>query len=101
MIIDQKPALSGCCVKMPRCSIAGRVTASPLRLSLGLYHGEQIRLPLLEAIRGYVPPPPPPGPVQRVAPNVIRLDSMSLFDTGEMGTEAWFDKAAGQLADGH
>ncbi len=55
----------------------------PLRLSLGLYHGEQIRLPLLEAIRGYVPPPPPPGPVQRVAPNVIRLDSMSLFDTGK------------------
>ena len=28
MIIDQKPALSGCCVKMPRCLIAGRVTAS-------------------------------------------------------------------------
>ncbi len=56
----------------------------PLRQSLGLYHGEQIRLPLLEAIRGYVPPPPPPPkPVQRVAPNVIRLDSMSLFDTGK------------------
>ncbi len=55
----------------------------PLRLSLGLYHGEQIRLPLLEAIRGYVPPPPPPRPVQRVAPDVIRLDSMSLFDTGK------------------
>ncbi|HBT4688392.1 TPA: OmpA family protein [Klebsiella pneumoniae] len=55
----------------------------PLRLSLGLYRGEQIRLPLLEAIRGYVPPPPPPRPVQRVAPNVIRLDSMSLFDTGK------------------
>ncbi|MBG1907411.1 OmpA family protein [Klebsiella pneumoniae] len=55
----------------------------PLRLSLGLYHGEQIRLPLLEAIRGYVPPPPPPGPVQHVAPDVIRLDSMSLFDTGK------------------
>ncbi len=55
----------------------------PLRLSLGLYHGEQIRLPLLKAIRGYVPPPPPPRPVQHVAPNVIRLDSMSLFDTGK------------------
>ena len=54
----------------------------PLRLSLGLYRGEQIRLPLLEAIRGYVPPPPP-RPVQRVAPDVIRLDSMSLFDTGK------------------
>ncbi|HBQ2880384.1 TPA: OmpA family protein [Klebsiella quasipneumoniae subsp. quasipneumoniae] len=51
----------------------------PLRLSLGLYRGERIRLPLLEAIRRYVPPPPPPRPVQRV----IRLDSMSLFDTGK------------------
>jgi hypothetical protein len=36
----------------------------PLRLSLGLYRGERIRLPLLEAIRRYVPPPPP-RPVQR------------------------------------
>ncbi len=33
----------------------------PLRLSLGLYRGERIRLPLLEAIRRYVPPPPPRG----------------------------------------
>ncbi|HCB0360989.1 TPA: OmpA family protein [Klebsiella quasipneumoniae subsp. quasipneumoniae] len=55
----------------------------PLRLSLGLYRGERIRLPLLEAIRRYVPPPPPPRPVQRDAPHVIRLDSMSLFDTGK------------------
>ncbi|HCI6205140.1 TPA: OmpA family protein [Klebsiella quasipneumoniae subsp. quasipneumoniae] len=55
----------------------------PLRLSLGLYRGERIRLPLLEAIRRYVPPPPPSRPVQRVAPHVIRLDSMSLFDTGK------------------
>ncbi|MDP1282578.1 OmpA family protein, partial [Klebsiella pneumoniae] len=50
---------------------------------LGLYRGERIRLPLLEAIRRYVPPPPPPRPVQRVAQHVIRLDSMSLFDTGK------------------
>lgn len=28
MIMGQKPAPSGCCVKMPRCWIAGRVTAS-------------------------------------------------------------------------
>ncbi|WP_281083517.1 OmpA family protein [Klebsiella quasivariicola] len=55
----------------------------PLRLSLGLYRGERMRLPLLEAIRGYVPPAPPPRPVQRVAPDIVRLDSMSLFDTGK------------------
>ncbi len=55
----------------------------PLRLSLGLYRGEQIRLPLLEAIRGACRLHRRPGPVQRVAPNVIRLDSMSLFDTGK------------------
>ena len=53
----------------------------PLRLGLGLYQGERLRLPLLEAIRTYVPPPPPPPPPQ--PPKIIRLDSMSLFDVGK------------------
>uniref|UniRef100_UPI003525425D OmpA family protein n=1 Tax=Enterobacter wuhouensis TaxID=2529381 RepID=UPI003525425D len=55
----------------------------PVAMSLGLYHGERLRLPVLEAIRSYVPPPPPPKPVEKVAPKIIRLDSMSLFDTGK------------------
>lgn len=56
----------------------------PLRLGLGLYQGERLRLPLLAAIRTYVPPPPPPPPPSpEKAPKTVRLDSLSLFDTGK------------------
>lgn len=58
-------------------------SGEPVAMSLGLYHGERLRLPVLEAIRSYVPPPPPPKPVEKVVPKIIRLDSMSLFDTGK------------------
>ena len=83
--INPGHALTNMAVRFTRETPEVSDEAFPLRLSLGLYRGEQIRLPLLEAIRGYVPPPPPPppGPVQHVAPDVIRLDSMSLFDTGK------------------
>ncbi|MNG62932.1 Outer membrane porin F precursor [compost metagenome] len=56
----------------------------PARMSLGLYQGERLRMPVLDAIRSYVPPPPPfksalePVPV----PKIVRLDSLSLFDSG-------------------
>ncbi|ELY3622117.1 OmpA family protein [Cronobacter malonaticus] len=53
----------------------------PLRLGLGLYQGERLRLPLLEAIRTYVPTSPPPP--QAIKPKIIRLDIMSLFDVGK------------------
>ncbi|MEH4800372.1 OmpA family protein [Atlantibacter hermannii] len=53
----------------------------PLRMSLGLFPGERLRAPVLDAIRSYMPPPPPKQePV--AAPKIVRLDSMSLFDTG-------------------
>lgn len=58
----------------------------PLRYGLGLYRGEQMRQPVPEAIRTYVPPPPPPPPVIKkiiTGPQTVRLDSMSLFDTGQ------------------
>lgn len=58
----------------------------PLRYGLGLYRGEWLRLPVLAAIQSYVPPPPPPPPViQKITPGpqTVRLDSMSLFDTGK------------------
>ena len=54
----------------------------PARMSLGLYQGERLRLPLLEAISSYVPPPPPKPP-RIPAPKIVRLDSMSLFDSGK------------------
>lgn len=60
----------------------------PARMSLGLYQGERLRMPVLDAIRSYVPPPPPPSPPKpqpapKPAPEIIRLDSMSLFDSGK------------------
>ncbi|WP_236346673.1 OmpA family protein [Enterobacter cancerogenus] len=54
----------------------------PARLSLGLYHGGRLRMPVLDAIRSYVPPPPPAEPKHKPVPTIVRLDSMSLFDTG-------------------
>ena len=59
----------------------------PLRMSLGLYHGERLRLPVLDAIRSYVPPAPAPQvkpqPKLKPVPKIIRLDSISLFDSGQ------------------
>lgn len=61
----------------------------PLRMSLGLYQGERLRMPVLDALRSYVPPPAPPktqpepGPAPVLAPKIIRLDSLSLFDSGK------------------
>ncbi len=55
----------------------------PVNMSLGLYHGDRLRLPVLDAIRSYVPPPLPVKTVEPVSPTIIRLDSMSLFDTGK------------------
>ena len=54
----------------------------PMRMSLGLYQGERLRMPVLDAIRSYVQPPPPP-PKRNPVPKIIRLDSMSLFDSGK------------------
>ncbi|WP_312311957.1 OmpA family protein [Atlantibacter sp.] len=53
----------------------------PLRMGLGLFQGERLRMPVLDTIRSYIPPPPPKQkPV--AAPKIVRLSSMSLFDTG-------------------
>ncbi|HAT1648214.1 TPA: OmpA family protein [Raoultella planticola] len=57
----------------------------PARMGLGLYQGERLRMPVLDAIRSWVPPPPPPKPQPKPkpVPKIIRLDSMSLFDSGK------------------
>lgn len=59
-----------------------RRNGAPLRMTLGLYQGERIRVPVLYAIQSYIPqtkPQPEPKPI----PKIIRLDSMSLFDSGK------------------
>ncbi|MCP1105986.1 OmpA family protein [Serratia nevei] len=56
-----------------------------VRMGLGLYQGEHLRMPVLDAIRSYVPPPLPPEPQPELkpAPRIVRLDSLSLFDSGK------------------
>lgn len=52
----------------------------PLRYSLGYYPGQRLWLALQQAIDTWTPPPAPkPKPV----PKIVRLDSMSLFDSGK------------------
>ncbi len=58
----------------------------PLRYGLGLYTGERLWLRVQQAIDTYVPPPPPPKP--KSVPKIIRLDSMSLFDSGKAELKA-------------
>ena len=60
----------------------------PARLGLGLYQGERLRMPVLEAIRSYVPPPPKPQPKPKPIQKIVRLDSMSLFDSGKFVLKA-------------
>ncbi|MBK0035355.1 OmpA family protein [Erwinia sp. S43] len=66
----------------------------PMSLGLGLYRGESLRLPILTAIRSYTPPSLPqtqktlPKAQQEAAPQIIRLDSMSLFDSGKAELKA-------------
>lgn len=56
----------------------------PAGMSLGLYQGERLHMPVLDAIRSYIPPPPsPPSEPTLPAPKIIRLDSISLFDSGQ------------------
>ncbi|MBJ9239096.1 OmpA family protein [Citrobacter braakii] len=53
---------------------------APLRYSLGYYPGQRLWLALQQAIDTWTPPPAPkPKPV----PKIVRLDSMSLFDSGK------------------
>jgi outer membrane protein OmpA-like peptidoglycan-associated protein len=55
----------------------------PLRYALGYYPGQRLWLALQKAIDAYVPPTPPPEIIPEPAPEIIRLDSMSLFDSGQ------------------
>ncbi|MBS0878499.1 MULTISPECIES: OmpA family protein [unclassified Tatumella] len=54
----------------------------PHRYGLGLYSGNRLWLAVQQAIDTYVPPPPPPKPGPKPVPKIVRLDSMSLFDSG-------------------
>lgn len=55
----------------------------PYRFGLGLYPGNRLWLAVQQAIDTYVPPPPPPKPKLKPVLKIVRLDSMSLFDSGK------------------
>ncbi|WP_346806171.1 OmpA family protein [Enterobacter chuandaensis] len=55
----------------------------PHRYGLGLYPGNRLWLAVQQAIDTYVPPPPLPKPKPKPVPKIVRLDSMSLFDSGK------------------
>ncbi|WP_039031900.1 OmpA family protein [Leclercia adecarboxylata] len=52
----------------------------PLRYALGYYPGQHLWLALQKAIDTYVPQP---AATPKPQPKIVRLDSMSLFDTGK------------------
>ncbi|ENN2746860.1 OmpA family protein [Salmonella enterica] len=52
----------------------------PLRYSLGYYPGQRLWLALQQAIDTWAPPP---APEPKLVPKIVRLDSMSLFDSGK------------------
>ncbi|MFY0401201.1 OmpA family protein [Pantoea dispersa] len=62
----------------------------PLRYRLGLYQGLRL-VPLIEAaVSDWAPPPPPPPVIKKIiqGPKTLRLDSMSLFDSGKSTLKA-------------
>lgn len=63
----------------------------PLRYRLGLYQGLRLFPPLEAAVNDWAPPPPPPPSVIKQViegPKIVRLDSMSLFDSGKAALKA-------------
>ncbi|MFK3662729.1 OmpA family protein [Scandinavium sp. NPDC088450] len=62
----------------------------PLRYRLGLYQGLRLVPPVEAAVSDWAPPPPPPPVIKKIVqgPKTIRLDSMSLFDSGKSDLKA-------------
>ncbi|EOL8956422.1 OmpA family protein [Cronobacter dublinensis] len=57
----------------------------PLRYRMGLYQGLRLIPPVEATVNDWAPPPPPPPVIKKIiqGPKTLRLDSMSLFDTGK------------------
>ena len=62
----------------------------PLRYRLGLYQGLRLVPSVEAAVSDWAPPPPPPPVIKKIiqGPKTIRLDSMSLFDSGKSALKA-------------
>lgn len=62
----------------------------PLRYRLGLYQGLRLVPPVEAAINDWAPPSPPSQVINNIiqGPKTLRLDSMSLFDSGKSALKA-------------
>ncbi|SCM51722.1 OmpA family protein [Hafnia alvei] len=57
----------------------------PLRYRMGLYQGLRLVAPVEAAVSDWAPPAPPAPVIQKIVqgPKTVRLDSLSLFDSGK------------------
>ncbi|MGG7444695.1 OmpA family protein [Kosakonia oryzendophytica] len=62
----------------------------PVRYRLGLYQGLRLVPAVEAAVNDWAPPPPPSPVIKKIVqgPKTIRLDSMSLFDSGQSALKA-------------
>ncbi len=69
-------------------------SGEPLSLGLGLYQGMRLIAPVNAAIHSWAPPPPPAPIIKQVVqgPQTVRLDSLSLFESGKASLRTGSDK---------
>ncbi|WP_082082102.1 OmpA family protein [Pantoea sp. SM3] len=69
-------------------------SGEPLRFGMGLYQGMRLIAPVNTAIHRWSPPPAPAPVIQQVVqgPQTVRLDSLSLFESGKAALRAGSDK---------
>ena len=69
-------------------------SGEPLRYGVGLYQGLGLIAPVNAAIHRWAPPPAPAPVIQQVVegPQTVRLDSLSLFESGKAALRAGSDK---------
>ncbi len=73
----------------------------PARMSFGLYQGERLRMPVLDAIRLGAPPRRLNRAEIQTGNEIARLDSMSLFDSGQSVLKPGSTKLLVNLAGRH
>lgn len=69
-------------------------SGEPLRYGVGLYQGLRLIAPVNAAIHRWAPPPAPAPVIQQLVqgPQTVRLDSLSLFESGKAALRAGSDK---------
>ncbi len=65
-------------------------SGEPMRFGMGLYQGMRLTAPVNAAIHRWAPPPPPAPVIRQVVqgPETVRLDSLSLFESGRATLKA-------------